>query len=110
VINALAAEGHLATLARVDRESLGFFVCVADLEDELLRAAGTGLVQQLISAKGDAAIFAAFQGQPANRTQSLHDQVRGFLRTRKVEYGPLIADAIPMPAIPTPLAGLLAHV
>lgn len=34
-------------------EACGFFVCTADLEDELIRAAGAAAVQQICDMSGD---------------------------------------------------------
>jgi hypothetical protein len=46
---------------------LGFFVCVADLEDELIRAAGPALVAEVFAAHGDLGAFRTIQRQPAWR-------------------------------------------
>ena len=44
-----------------------YFVCVADLEDELIRALGTGRVEELIQAEGESGPFRTFTRQPAHR-------------------------------------------
>lgn len=110
VDRALIADGHPSTMSRRDREALGFFVCAVDLEEELLRAIGETDVQRLITTAGDGTHFATYQNQPAHRTKTIHDQLHGFLRTRKVEYAPLLADAVNLAGIPGPMAGLLAYV
>lgn len=38
---------------RADMEQLGFYVCVSDLEDELIRAVGTAGVEALFDSQGD---------------------------------------------------------
>jgi predicted ATPase len=110
VVAALAADGHPATLTRQDRERLGFFVCVDDLEGELVRALGAPATQHVIANQGDAAGFRTFQNQPQNRALPFEDQLRAFLKNRKVEYAPPLADAVQIASIPGPLAGLLRHV
>ena len=40
-------------------EALGFFVCDADLEDELIRALGVATVERLIESAGRAAVVSA---------------------------------------------------
>ena len=44
-----------------------YFVCVADLEDELIRALGTRRVEELIEAEGERGPFQTFTRQPAHR-------------------------------------------
>ena len=46
----LGRAGLGSNLTRAEMEALGFFVCVADLEDELIRSLGTARVEQLIDA------------------------------------------------------------
>jgi len=47
---ALAASGFGADLTRHDMAELGFFVCDADLEDELIRALGAAAVEAILEA------------------------------------------------------------
>ncbi|MDQ1420131.1 MAG: hypothetical protein QOJ52_2093, partial [Acidimicrobiaceae bacterium] len=54
-------------LTRADMESLGFYVCVADLEDELIRSLGAASVQDVIDAQGELGSFRTMQKQPAQR-------------------------------------------
>lgn len=110
VERALARDGHPAYLSRMDRERLGFFTCVADLEDELLRALGDAAVDALIAGQGDGPAFATYQAQLSNRAQSLHDQLLGYLHSHKIEYAPVLADAVPIASIPSVLQGLISHV
>ena len=54
-------------LDRAGLARLGFFVCVADLEDELIRSLGVRRVEQLIEAQGELGPFLTFTRQPAQR-------------------------------------------
>src|SRR5712692_7499664 len=44
----LERAGFGANLTRGDMERLGFYVCVADLEDELIRALGAASVERMV--------------------------------------------------------------
>ena len=48
-------------------ESFGFFACVADLEDELIRALGTAAVERVLDAQAELASFRRFQAMPQHR-------------------------------------------
>jgi hypothetical protein len=94
-----------------DLAGLGFFVCVADLEDELIRSLGAGRVEQLIAAEGELTPFQTFVKQPAHRGEPREQQLHRFLGTRsgrKIRYGHLLAAALDLTRVPGPLAGLLA--
>jgi predicted ATPase len=106
---ALGRAGH-AVNSRADMEQLGFFVCSADLEDELIRAVGAADVVRLIDATGDLTSFQALQQQPANRTASLDDQVSAFIRGHKIKYAPILVDALDLTRVPAPLDGVLNSV
>ena len=89
------------------------FVCVADLEDELIRALGTSRVQALIEAEGESGPFRTFTRQPAHRGEDRHQQLRRFMGTRsgrKIRYGHVLAAALDLTQVPGPLAGLLSAV
>jgi hypothetical protein len=89
------------------------FVCVADLEDELIRALGTGRVEDLIETEGESGPFLTFTRQPAHRDTPRDRQLRRFLGTRsgrKIRYGHLLAAELDLTLIPAPLAGLLSAV
>ncbi len=60
----LAAAGLGSPGTRADLERLGFAVCVADLEDELIRAAGPALAAEVLAAHGDLSAFRTIQRQP----------------------------------------------
>jgi hypothetical protein len=57
-------------------EAAGFFVCTIDLEDELIRALGTGQVEQIIKARGELRSLRTLQRQPAQRDRPAPDQLR----------------------------------
>ncbi|HEY8760419.1 MAG TPA: ATP-dependent endonuclease, partial [Candidatus Dormibacteraeota bacterium] len=64
---ALELAGLGSNLTRADMERLGFYVCVADLEDELIRALGPAAVERVLDAQGDLESLRTFQKQPAWR-------------------------------------------
>ena len=91
--------------------ALGFFVCVTDLEDELIRSLGPGRVERLIAAQGELAMFRTFVKQPAHRDEPRERQLHRFMGTRsgrKIRYGHLLAAAVDPGQVPGPLAALLA--
>jgi hypothetical protein len=94
-------------------ERLGFFVCVTDLEDELIRALGVAATEQLIGEQGELGSFRTFAKQPAQRARPREQQLRRFLGTRsgrKIRYGHVLAATLDLTRVPRPLAGVLAHV
>jgi hypothetical protein len=109
----LAAAGLGAAGSRAELERLGFSVCVADLEDELVRAAGTALAAEVLAASGDLGAFRSMQRQPAWRGKDEAAQLRRFLGAgarRKLRYACLLTAAIPADRIPHPLETVLAAV
>jgi hypothetical protein len=112
-VRALERAGFGSALTRMDLERLGFFVCVADLEDELIRAIGPDAVERVVAAEGELPSFRRFQKQPAQRGRPIDAQLRRFLGThsgRKIRYGQLLVDALPLDRVPRPLEQLLACV
>ena len=109
----LERAGLAAGPGRAGLERLGFFVCVTDLEDELIRALGVAVTEQLIQAQGELGPFRTFAKQPAQRARPREQQLRRFLGTRsgrKIHYGHVLAGALDLTQVPCPLAGVLAHV
>jgi len=109
----LERAGLGSNLTRADMESLGFYVCVADLEDELIRSLGAAAVEQFVDAQGELGSFRTFQKQPAWRGRTKEEQLRRFIGTysgRKIRYAPLLVDALDLTQVPRPLDGVLAHV
>jgi NAD(P)-dependent dehydrogenase (short-subunit alcohol dehydrogenase family) len=108
---ALASAGLTATTASVsDLEAVGFFVCVRDLEDELVRALGPEAMTELIEAQGHLRRFHSFQNQPAQRQKTVEAQIRRWLGNHKIRYAPLMVDALALDAVPRPLIGVLDRV
>jgi hypothetical protein len=110
---ALQRAGLGSNLTAADMERLGFFVCHADLEDELFRAAGPAVVETVFEALGDLAPFRTFQRQPAWRDRPREEQLRRFVGTRsgrKIQTGARLVDAMDLDRIPRPLDLVLAHV
>lgn len=96
-----------------DLARAGFFVCVADLEDELIRALGVPAVEEVIAARGELGPYRTFRKQPAQRTRTPAQQLRRFMGTRsgrKIEYGQALAEALGPGRVPEPLDRLLAYV
>ncbi|HWM37782.1 MAG TPA: TOPRIM nucleotidyl transferase/hydrolase domain-containing protein [Streptomyces sp.] len=87
-----------------------FFVCAADLEDELIRALGVTRVEELVRAEGELRALQAFLRQPAQRGRTSQQQLRRFLGTkkgRKIHYGRVLVEALDPDRTPAPLDGLL---
>lgn len=109
----LERAGLGADLTRDEMESLGFYVCVADLEDELIRSVGTDSVEHVVDAQGELGSFRTFQRQPAQKGKSPEEQLRRFMGTRsgrKARYAALLVGALDLAHVPRPLDLLLAHV
>lgn len=99
--------------ARTEMESLGFYVCVTDLEDELIRALGADDVLRIVEAEGELGPFRTFQKQPAHQGSRVEDQLHRFLGTRsgrKIRYGGLLVESLELSRVPRPLDQVLAHV
>jgi OLD-like protein len=102
-----------ANLTRTDMERLGFYVCVADLEDELIRCLGADAVEQVVGAQGELGSFRTFQKQPEWKGRTEEEQLRRFMGTgagRKIRYAPLLIGALDLTDVPRPLDGVLASV
>jgi hypothetical protein len=100
-------------LTRLDRQRLGFHVCVEDLEDELIRALGPASVEAVLDSQGDLGPFRTFQKQPAWRGQRVEGQLRRFMGSadrRKLRYARLLVEALDLAKVPRPLDGVLAYV
>ncbi len=100
-------------LTRATMEALGFYVCVADLEDELIRSLGAVAVEQIVGAQGELGSFRTLQQQPAQRGLTVEAQLRRFMGTRggrKIHYARLLVDALDLTRVPRPLDRLLAHI
>lgn len=108
----LERAGLGSSLTRADMEQRGFYVCVADLEDELIRSLGAVAVEQVIDALGDLESLRTFQKQPAWRGRTKEEQLRRFFGTRggrKIQSAALLVNALDLTQVPRPLDRLLAH-
>ncbi|HEX4982172.1 MAG TPA: ATP-dependent endonuclease [Ilumatobacteraceae bacterium] len=110
---ALRRAGLGSGLGRAEMEALGFYVCVADLEDELIRVLGTTRVEEVVDSQGELGSFRTLQKQPAQQGRSTEQQLRRFMGTRggrKIRYARLLVDALDLDRVPRPLDLVLAHV
>jgi Overcoming lysogenization defect protein-like, TOPRIM domain len=113
VRRALERGGLGPGLSRADMEACGFYVCSADLEDELIRALGVAAVEQVIASCRELRSWHTFQNQPAQRHRSVGQQLHRFMGTRsgrKIQYARLLAGATDLARTPRPLDLVLAHV
>jgi len=109
----LERAGFGSTATRAEMQGLGFYVCDADLEDELIRSLGAAEVERVIDAQGDLNAFRLLQQQPAQRGRSVEQHLRRFMGSgsgRKIRYAALLVDALDPACVPAPLALLLDHV
>ncbi len=109
----LERAGLGSDLARADMEALGFYVCVADLEDELIRALGASEVERVVDAQGDLGSFRTLQKQPAWQGRPVEEQLRRFMGSggrRKIRYARLLVDALELAQVPRPLDLVVAQV
>jgi hypothetical protein len=109
----LERAGLGSDLTRAEMEALGFYVCVADLEDELIRSLGSASVEQVIEAQGELGSFRTLQKQAPWQGRPVEEQLRRFMGSggrRKIRYARLLVDALDLEHVPRPLDLLLAHV
>ena len=109
----LERAGLGSNLTRAGMERLGFYVCVADLEDELIRALGAASVEQVVDAQGELGSFRTLQKQPAWQGRTVEEQLRRFMGSggrRKIRYARLLVEALDLTQVPRPLDLVLAHV
>lgn len=106
LLRGLRHGGLGSRLNRSDLESSGFFACVTDLEDELIRAVGTDDVVRILREQRDLDSFRRFQNQPAQRDRPIDAQLRRFMGTRsgrKLDYARLLVEAVDLSRPPRPL-------
>jgi hypothetical protein len=111
-LRCLERAGLGANLTRAGAESVGFFSCVNDLEDELIRALGSAAVEALLEAQDELRSFRLFQRQPMQQGRDTHSQLKRFMGTRagrKIRYGSLLVAALAPDRVPLPLKRVLAH-
>ena len=110
---ALERAGLGSELTRPGMEAQGFFVCVADLEDELIRCLGAPSAERVVDGQGDLQSFRTLQKQPAWQGRQEEEQLRRFLGSgarRKIRYARLLVEALDLNRVPRPLDGVLAAV
>ena len=107
---ALERAGFGSDIGRDEMEALGFYVCEADLEDELVRSLGAAAVERVIDAEGEHASFRTFQKQLEKRGLTREAQLHGFMWNRKIRYASLLVEALDLGNVPRPLDRVLAHV
>ena len=87
-----------------------FYVCDADLEDELIRALGVPAVERILAEQGDLASWRILQQQPAQQGKSDQARLRRFMGTRggrKIHYATVLVDALDLSNVPAPLTRLI---
>ncbi|MGZ6267299.1 MAG: TOPRIM nucleotidyl transferase/hydrolase domain-containing protein [Candidatus Limnocylindrales bacterium] len=110
---ALERAGYGPGLDRRGLERAGFFACSADLEDELVRAAGVTVISRLIELEGDAQPWHTFRKQDAWQGRPVEHQFRRFIRSqsgRNSRYIRAIIETIDPSKLPRPLRQLLDHI
>jgi hypothetical protein len=101
------------SLRRAGLDRAGFFVCVTDLEDELIRSLGVARTEQVIEAQGELASFRILQNQPAQRNRTRDQQLHRFMGSRggrKIHYARVLVETLDLSQVPEPLDRLLAFV
>jgi hypothetical protein len=109
----LERAGLGSNLTRAEMEQRGFYVCVADLEDELIRSLGAAAVEHVVDAQGELRSFRTLQKQAAWHGRSTEEQLRRFMGSggrRKIRYARLLVEALDHAEVPRPLDRVLAHV
>ena len=94
----------------LELERLGFYACIDDLEDELIRAVGAERVVDIVEERGELGPFRTLQKQPEWRGRPLDEQLKRFLgnSSRKIDYAPLLVEALDLSRAPLPLDAVLA--
>jgi hypothetical protein len=109
---ALEIEGDGLHL-EADLADRGFSVCVADLEDELIRAVGPERVLGVLGRLGLQGRLATFRRQPAWRDRPVHEQLHKFAGTtsgRKTLLAGALAEDLAPSEVPAPLRRLVAAI
>jgi len=109
----LARAGLGSPSTRAEMERLGFYVCVEDLEDELIRAVGAAAVEEVVEAQRELRSFRTMQKQPAWHGRTREEQLRRLMGSggrRKIRYARLLVEALDLGRMPRPLDRVLGHV
>ncbi|MGI5183471.1 TOPRIM nucleotidyl transferase/hydrolase domain-containing protein [Dactylosporangium sp. CA-152071] len=108
----LARAGIGTPATRAEMATLGFHVCVADLEDELIRAIGVPAIEGLLDEHGDLGPFRTMQHQPVWRDRPPEAQLRRFFASgsrRKLRYAGLLVETVDLDRVPHPLDAVLTN-
>ncbi|MBA3717752.1 MAG: ATP-dependent endonuclease [Actinobacteria bacterium] len=108
---ALEDAGFGTEISREDMERLGFYVCVRDLEDELIRALGAPAVEVVLAQHGELDSFRTMRKQPAWRERPPEEQLRRFLcsQSRRGPAATWLVEALDLDRVPRPLDRLLVY-
>jgi hypothetical protein len=106
----LERAGIATALDRDTMERVGFYVCVRDLEDELVRALGADRMLGIMEMQGHLRRFRSFQNQPAQSHKRIEDQIWRWLGNHKIRYASLMVEALDLDQVPRPLDGVLSSV
>jgi hypothetical protein len=93
-------------------ESFGFYSCVTDLEEEMIRSLGGAKVEAVVAAQGELASLRRLQEMPFHRGRRREDQLHRFIGSRagrKYRYASALANSLDLTDLPSPLAGLFAR-
>jgi hypothetical protein len=110
---ALERAGYGPNLDRTQLEAVGFFACITDLEDELIRAVSEADLSRLIELAGDAQPWRKFRNQHAWHGRPVHQQFHRFIRSvseRNSRYIRAIVETADPSVLPRPLRLLLDYV
>ena len=103
---------NAAGIAVIDRATLkaaGFHVCDPDLEAELVAPLSAQDVEAVFDGDGALGEFRTFAGQPQQAGLAVADVQMRFIKKDKVRWAPLLADAVPVAAVPAPIVDLLSN-
>jgi hypothetical protein len=109
---ALERAGFGSELTRDGLERLGFYVCDADLEEELIRGLGAPRVEEILEANDDLHRFRTLQQMPAWKGRPAEEQLRRFMGSggrRKIRYARFLVEALDPGQVPRPLDRVLAR-
>lgn len=109
VLRALRSLG-LPVASRADLERHGFFVCERDLEEEIIRALGPEVVEEVLADLRLIDRFRTFQRQPEWRGRPVGDQLRRFAGVasgRKSLLAGALTERLTPENVPRPLAALI---
>jgi len=106
------AQASLFQRAGIERSNC--FVCVDDLEDELIRSLGVDAVLEVVEAEGHLRSFRTLQKQPAQLDRPVEAQLWRFIGSHsgfKWRYARRLAEsAIDHGRVPGPLAALIEQI